>query len=123
MSNTADTEVLKPRNTLQLFVWIWQEPELLKEYSYSVRGVRNRFNALWRPLLWVALLSCLIYLLMALIVVGFDLPLRFEDDFKAEITKNWTNSFVENLELYIESTLIIIFFMKNICSLLKKNKI
>lgn len=94
-----EDEVRKPRNAGEVLWWFVFEPLLLKAYSNTIKGWKNRLRAMLVPMVWFVVLSFFIYGFSLLLICMLDLPLFFSRDFRIEITEAWSPHFTENLNM------------------------
>jgi len=100
-----ENEVLKPKNGWELLRWVVYEPELLREYSASVKDKKERPKVMIKPLACIVLTSVAAYLFFGLIVVCFNMPSAFPNQFKLELLKVWGGGIGEKLQIYFAITI------------------
>jgi len=99
-----ENEVFKPKNTAELLRWLVFEPQLLEEYSDTIKDWRQRLRAMLMPMFWIAVFNFWVYFFFIAVIAAFDLPVHLPSQFRTAITEAWTPDFWQNAQIFFDFT-------------------
>ncbi|MDM8565913.1 hypothetical protein QUF74_09700 [Candidatus Halobeggiatoa sp. HSG11] len=113
----------QPRNSWELFKWIWFEYRLLEKYGKTVTKTETFILVLMNYFLYVVPLALLLYIIGIIIVIGIDLPTWMPTQYTKQFMRWWepNYSFIEKFKLffcldYLESMKPLPFLYLNLIS-------
>lgn len=79
-----------PKNSWELFKWIFTEPIKLKKFS---DGLQKKETLIWlfKTYFWIVVLSIVLFLVVNVLIVFFDIPTHYPTYFKGTIVESWVN--------------------------------
>jgi len=94
-----------PKNSWELLKWLIFEPNRLEQLD---KTLSKKEKLLWflKAYSWIVLISLLFHLIASGVIVGFNLPSTYPEEFKPDIVKQWkaSNNIISNYKIYLEDT-------------------
>jgi len=93
-----------PKNTAELFRWLLFEPDLLREYSDSLTGWRERLRAMWVPMALIVAICYAVYLTVGAVLAWFDLPVQYFEWRGLQLRLPFQHGFSEYFKFFLQTT-------------------
>jgi uncharacterized protein len=94
-----------PKNSFMLLKWLIFEPIQFEEFQETL-SKKERILWILKVYTLIILLTLACYFFFEAIIVYFDLPLLFPEEFKPELVQNWSKNFLTDYLLIIRLSYI-----------------